>query len=97
MGLNRAARAAHADASSSCAVVRPERPGRPLLARPVRTGHPKGVQLSHRDMIRTSRLGALNVLPAPTAVSALPIAHIIELWAGLGFAIAGVPVTPCGG
>ena len=57
------------------------------------TGRPKGVQLSHRALIGASRLGALNVLPAPTAVSALPIAHIMGFSAGLGFAIAGVPVA----
>ncbi len=57
------------------------------------TGRPKGVQLSHRALIGASRLGALNVLPVPTAVSALPIAHIMGFSAGLGFAIAGVPVA----
>ena len=57
------------------------------------TGHPKGVQLSHRALIGASRLGALNVLAAPTAVSALPIAHIMGFSAGLGFAVAGVPVA----
>ena len=51
------------------------------------------MQLSHRALIGASRLGALNVLPAPTAVSALPIAHIMGFSAGLGFAVAGVPVA----
>jgi long-chain acyl-CoA synthetase len=57
------------------------------------TGRPKGVRLSHRALIGASRLGALNVLPAPTAVMALPIAHIMGFAAGLGFALAGIPVA----
>jgi acyl-CoA synthetase (AMP-forming)/AMP-acid ligase II len=57
------------------------------------TGRPKGVQLSHRALIGASRLGALNVLPAASAVMALPIAHIMGFTAGLGFALAGVPVA----
>ena len=57
------------------------------------TGRPKGVRLSHRALIGASRLGALNVLPAPTAVMALPTAHIMGFASGLGFALAGVPVA----
>jgi acyl-CoA synthetase (AMP-forming)/AMP-acid ligase II len=57
------------------------------------TGRPKGVQLSHRALIGASRLGALNLLTASTAVMALPIAHIMGFTAGLGFALAGVPVA----
>jgi acyl-CoA synthetase (AMP-forming)/AMP-acid ligase II len=57
------------------------------------TGRPKGVRLSHRALIGASRLGALNRLPAPTAVMALPIAHIMGFASGLGFALAGVPVA----
>lgn len=57
------------------------------------TGRPKGVRLSHRALIGASRLGALNLLPAPTAVMALPIAHIMGFASGLGFALAGVPVA----
>jgi acyl-CoA synthetase (AMP-forming)/AMP-acid ligase II len=57
------------------------------------TGRPKGVRLSHRALIGASRLGALNLLPAPTAVMALPTAHIMGFASGLGFALAGVPVA----
>ena len=57
------------------------------------TGHPKGVRLSHRALIGASRLGALNVLPAPAAVMALPIAHIMGFAAGVGSALAGIPVA----
>jgi acyl-CoA synthetase (AMP-forming)/AMP-acid ligase II len=60
------------------------------------TGRPKGVRLSHRALIGASRLGALNLLPAPTAVMALPIAHIMGFASGLGFALAGVPVAALG-
>ena len=57
------------------------------------TGRPKGVRLSHRALIGASRMGALNVLPGQTAVMALPIAHIMGFSAGLGFALAGIPVA----
>jgi acyl-CoA synthetase (AMP-forming)/AMP-acid ligase II len=57
------------------------------------TGAPKGVQLSHRALIGASRLGALNLLPAATAVMALPMAHIMGFAAGLGFALGGLPVA----
>jgi long-chain acyl-CoA synthetase len=60
------------------------------------TGRPKGVRLSHRALIGASRLGALNLLRAPTAVMALPIAHIMGFASGLGFALAGVPVAALG-
>ena len=60
------------------------------------TGRPKGVRLSHRALIGASKLGALNLLPAPTAVMALPIAHIMGFASGLGFALAGVPVAALG-
>jgi acyl-CoA synthetase (AMP-forming)/AMP-acid ligase II len=60
------------------------------------TGHPKGVRLSHRALIGASKLGALNLLPAPTAVMALPTAHIMGFASGLGFALAGVPVAALG-
>ena len=60
------------------------------------TGHPKGVRLSHRALIGASRLGALNLLPAPTAIMALPIAHIMGFASALGFALAGVPVAALG-
>ena len=60
------------------------------------TGHPQGVRLSHRALIGASKLGALNLLPAPTAVMALPTAHIMGFASGLGFALAGVPVAALG-
>lgn len=58
------------------------------------TGRPKGVELTHRALLRQVTPGALwlDSLRRDEAVLSLPIAHIMGFVTLLGMAVAGVPV-----
>ncbi len=59
------------------------------------TGHPKGVMLSHNNIISNVRSGTdlMPLVPGQTALSFLPICHIFERTMSYNYMVTGTSVT----
>jgi len=55
------------------------------------TGHPKGVTLTHRNIVANTKSGAVAIPPKPTnrVLSLLPLSHMFEQTTGLFIPLSG--------